>query len=115
MFQKQLKDLRCCDGDSVRLECLVDANPTPTITWEKDGVLISQNSEEYSTSYSGSRAMLAIKRIYPEDEGEYTCVASNTCGKTFSSACIIVDGEAKYRQFFFLIDRKTFITEIFFI
>lgn len=70
----------------------MDANPTPNISWEKDGVLISQTSEEYATSHDGARATLSIKRIYPEDEGEYTCIATNSIGKTFSSACIIVDG-----------------------
>lgn len=92
LFRKQLKDLHCCDGDSVRLESFVDANPTPSISWEKDGVLISPNSEEFLTSYDGTKATLSIKRVYPEDEGEYTCIALNTIGKTFSSACIIVDG-----------------------
>lgn len=92
LFRKQLKDLRCCDGDSVRLESMVDANPQPTITWEKDGFAISPDSEEFITNYDGSRATLSIKRVYPEDEGEYTCIAANNIGKTFSSACIIVDG-----------------------
>lgn len=92
-FKEQLKDVRCCDGDSVRLECNVEATPAPaTITWEKDGKKLQQTSDDFSTSYVDGRAILSIKRVYPEDEGEYKCIASNSIGKTESSACTIVDG-----------------------
>lgn len=62
------------------------------ITWEKDGKKLLQTSEDLSLSYDGERCILTIKRVYPEDEGEYRCIASNSIGKTVSSACIIVDG-----------------------
>lgn len=62
------------------------------ITWEKDGKKLSQTSEDFSLSYDGERCILTIKRVYPEDEGEYRCIASNNIGKTVTSACIIVDG-----------------------
>lgn len=100
IFKRQLKDVRCCDGDSVRLECHVEAEPQPIIIWEKDGRKLQQ-SNDFNTSYDGGRAILSIKRVYPEDEGEYKCIASNSIGKTFSSACIIVDGELNHMQAFF--------------
>lgn len=92
IFKRQLKDVRCCDGDSVRLECHVEATPEPIIIWEKDGKKLPQHSDDIITAYDGERAILTIKRVYPEDEGEYKCIASNSIGKTMSSACIIVDG-----------------------
>lgn len=93
VFTRQLKDVRCCDGDGIRLECYVSAIPEPTIRWEKDGRKLIQTNDELSTSYDGECAILTIKRVYPEDEGEYKCIASNTIGQTISSACIIVDGK----------------------
>lgn len=33
----ELKDIRCCDGDAVTLECKVEATPPPDIRWEKEG------------------------------------------------------------------------------
>lgn len=38
IIRKELRDLRCCDGDAVSLECKVYA-PTeqPNIRWEKEG------------------------------------------------------------------------------
>lgn len=92
VFKRQLKDVRCCDGDSVRLECHIEATPGPTIIWEKDGRKLPQVSDDFSTSFDDGRAILRIKRVYPEDEGEYKCIASNSIGKSTSSACIIVDG-----------------------
>lgn len=92
IFKRQLKDVRCCDGDSVRLECHVDATPEPIIMWEKDGRKLQQNNDDLSTSFDSGCAILTIKRVYPEDEGEYKCIASNSIGKSVSSACIIVDG-----------------------
>jgi len=31
--------------------------------------------------------------VYPEDEGEYTCVAYNELGRAITSACLVVDGK----------------------
>lgn len=92
IFTQQLKDLRCCDGDSVRLECHVEGKPEPQIVWQKDGKELNETSDDFTTNYDGERATLTIKRVYPEDEGEYVCIASNSIGETISSACIIVDG-----------------------
>lgn len=71
------------------------------ITWEKDGKKLLHTSEDFSLSYDGERCVLTIKRVYPEDEGEYRCIASNNIGKTVSSACIIVDGMLNRISFLF--------------
>lgn len=92
VFTQNLKDVRCCDGDSVTLECHVEALPEPSVIWERDGKIL-QNSNDFRTNYFEDRATLHISRVFPEDEGEYTCVAINNIGKAYSSACIIVDGK----------------------
>lgn len=66
--------------------------PEPNIFWEKDGRILSHSSD-FTTEFDGRKAKLSIRRVYPEDEGEYTCVVSNNIGRSYSSACIIVDGE----------------------
>ncbi|XP_034142502.1 muscle M-line assembly protein unc-89 isoform X4 [Drosophila guanche] len=89
-FVRNLRNLRCCDGDAITLECHVEAMPEPYIIWEKDGHVVP-GDKDYVMSYDGTKAILSIPRVYPEDEGEYTCVAKNSVGRTLSSACIIVD------------------------
>ncbi|XP_025602051.2 titin homolog isoform X2 [Athalia rosae] len=92
IVKRELKDLRCCDGDAVSLECKVHATPAPDIRWEKDGRLLPLGGD-FASFFDGETARLSIQHIYPEDEGEYTCVAYNDLGKAFTSACLVVDGE----------------------
>lgn len=47
---------------------------------------------DFTSEFDGEVARLSIQHVYPEDEGEYTCVAYNELGKAFTSACLIVDG-----------------------
>lgn len=89
-FIRQLRPLRCCDGDAVTLEAHVEGLPEPVIIWEKDGRVIP-SGKDFDITYDGIKATLSIPRVYPEDEGEYTCVAKNIIGRSLSSACIIVD------------------------
>ncbi len=90
---KSLKDLRCCDGDAVTLECLVEGSPEPNVFWIKDGKILHENETDYKTKFDGKKATLAIPKVFPDDEGEYTLVAANDMGRAYSSACIIVDGK----------------------
>lgn len=55
-------------------------------------IQILQMSGDFSAEFDGETARLCIQHVYPEDEGEYTCVAYNDLGKAFTSACLIVDG-----------------------
>ncbi|XP_071444620.1 titin homolog [Hetaerina americana] len=91
---RPLRDIRCCDGDAVTLECQVQSTPPPLIRWEKSGKVLSLDTEEvYRSDWdpASGRARLSIAEVYPEDEGEYTCVAFNDLGKAHTSACLLVD------------------------
>ncbi|XP_039287324.1 LOW QUALITY PROTEIN: muscle M-line assembly protein unc-89 [Nilaparvata lugens] len=88
--RKELKDMRCCDGDSVTLECQVYATPPPDIRWLKDGKILALGGD-VSSDVDGEVARLTISKVYPEDEGEYTCMAYNELGRALTSACLIVD------------------------
>lgn len=48
---------------------------------------------DFNADLEDTTARLSIKQVYPEDEGEYSCVAFNELGKATTSACLIVDGE----------------------
>ena len=51
---RELRDLRCCDGDAVTLECKVHAAPEePLVRWERGGkVNININSFSSLVSFS---------------------------------------------------------------
>lgn len=48
---------------------------------------------DFAGEFDGETARLSIQHVYPEDEGEYTCVAYNDLGKAYTSACLVVDGK----------------------
>ncbi|XP_015434395.1 PREDICTED: myosin light chain kinase, smooth muscle-like [Dufourea novaeangliae] len=88
---RELRDLRCCDGDAVTLECKVHATPeAPLVRWERGGKILPMDGD-FSVDFDGETARLSIQHVYPEDEGEYTCVVYNDLGKAFTSACLVVD------------------------
>ncbi|KAE9412343.1 hypothetical protein Angca_010142, partial [Angiostrongylus cantonensis] len=67
-------------GKSVQFKCMVSGMPTPSITWYVDGDQI-QHSQEYEIIYEDGVCILRINEVLAEDEGEYSCEASNTAGK----------------------------------
>uniref|UniRef100_A0A8B9Q0A5 Papilin n=1 Tax=Apteryx owenii TaxID=8824 RepID=A0A8B9Q0A5_APTOW len=59
-------------GERVRLPCTVEASPTLTIEWQKDGQPLS--SPRHRQQSDGA---LVISRVSSEDIGFFTCIASN--------------------------------------
>lgn len=49
--------------------------------------------EDFMSIVHGNVANFIIKKVYPEDEGQYSCIVSNNLGSATSAACLIVNGE----------------------
>ncbi|XP_033744739.1 muscle M-line assembly protein unc-89-like isoform X28 [Pecten maximus] len=78
-------------GDSVRLTCQVEGNPSPTVTWLKDGKEVTADGNiimEWDPE-TGSAA-LVFKRPTCEDSGDYQCVAKSPLGTTNSHTTLTV-------------------------
>ena len=77
-------------GRTVRLSCIVLlGNPRPTITWIKMGQKV-ESSKRYDDDGNG---VLTISDTRVDDEGEYTCVASNVGGNATYVTNLDVQGE----------------------
>uniref|UniRef100_A0A665WI56 Roundabout, axon guidance receptor, homolog 1 (Drosophila) n=1 Tax=Echeneis naucrates TaxID=173247 RepID=A0A665WI56_ECHNA len=63
------------DG-TVVLNCVATGNPTPTILWRKDGVLVSTHDSRIKQLDTG-----ALQIRYLGDTGTYTCIASTPSGE----------------------------------
>jgi len=87
---RRLQDVRCCDGDSVTLEATVDAPKNSLVRWEKQGKVLKL-SNDIESEWDGNKVRLRIKEVYPEDEGEYSCIVFNDQGKAVTSATVIVE------------------------
>ncbi|KAJ1347831.1 hypothetical protein KIN20_003000 [Parelaphostrongylus tenuis] len=79
-FFRMLEDCKTTAGKSIQFKCMVSGMPTPDINWRVDGDQI-QNSQEYEIIYEDGVCILRINEVLAEDEGEYSCEASNTAGK----------------------------------
>ncbi|XP_045784051.1 titin homolog [Maniola jurtina] len=88
-FDKELTDLLCYDGDAIEFECRVSGNPEPDIRWIHYTEVLPE-CPDFETSYDLGTARLKIKQVTAEDEGTYTCEASNSLGKATSSACLVI-------------------------
>ncbi|KAM6933834.1 roundabout homolog 1 isoform 6-T6 [Xenentodon cancila] len=65
------------DG-TVVLNCVTSGNPTPTILWRKDGVLVSTHDSRVKLLDTGG---LQIRYAKLSDTGTYTCIASTPSGE----------------------------------
>lgn len=63
-----------------------------TITWFCKDKEIKQ-SNFFRMSQFDDNCQLEIARVYPEDEGEYTCVARNSAGMVSCSGVLRLEGE----------------------
>ncbi|KAM9839361.1 LOW QUALITY PROTEIN: vascular endothelial growth factor receptor 1 [Aulostomus maculatus] len=79
-------------SSSVTLRCPSDGVPLPTITWYKNERALLQGSGIVISPEDGS---LHIDRITEEDQGLYTCQATNERGSAESSAYIWVNNTSE--------------------
>lgn len=64
-------------GKKIELYCIYGGTPLPQIVWSKNGELLVPNDRITQGNYGKS---LVIKHVNFEDEGMYTCEASNGVG-----------------------------------
>ena len=81
------------EGDNVTLSCNASGNPVPTISWTRDGSLISSGDQRIS--FEAGNRRLTITNVSRVDSGEYRCVADNIKGNDTSNATTL-DVQCKY-------------------
>lgn len=74
------------------LEGILDGQPTPTVTWTKNGAEL-KDSERLKMSWAHNRAAIELKNVTVDDAGRYTCTAVNEGGTAVSTADLVVRSE----------------------
>ena len=77
------------EGRSVIFKARVTGKPTPVGKWLKGENIIKQ-SKYFKMNREGEYYILRISEAFPEDEGVYKCVVSNSIGEVTSSATLKV-------------------------
>ena len=83
-----LRNLIIREGESVVLNTQIVGNPTPKITWYKNGKPIKSNTKSDKDTHT-----LTIIAPTKENSGEYTVKAVNTIGSIETVASLTVEGK----------------------
>ncbi|XP_053302426.1 triple functional domain protein isoform X2 [Pleuronectes platessa] len=90
-FLVPLSDVTCDNGESVTLRCKVCGRPRAAVTWKGPNQSNLANNGHFSITYSDTgEATLRIIGVASDDDGVYTCVATNELGSVTSSASLRV-------------------------
>ncbi|XP_064652294.1 obscurin-like [Lineus longissimus] len=81
-------------GQTVSLECIIDAIPKPAIRWYKDGCDITDD-ERYIYEQDCDFYQVIIEDVGKDDEGTYKVKATNKEGETASISYLEVKGKKK--------------------
>ncbi|KAM8732532.1 palladin isoform 1-T1 [Acanthopagrus schlegelii] len=86
-FVQKMLNSRALEGDTVRLECKVEASPPPQLFWKKDKDMLRIDPHRMSLYQDGSgRQCLLIERVMKSDAGWYTLSAINEAGMSTCNA-----------------------------
>ncbi|XP_063041781.1 triple functional domain protein isoform X4 [Engraulis encrasicolus] len=92
-FLVPLSDVTCDKGECVTLRCKVCGRPKATVSWKGPDQNTLTNNGHFSIAYSDTgEATLRIVGVAADDDGVYTCVATNDLGSVTSSASLRVLG-----------------------
>lgn len=82
---ESLKDKSVTEGQSIEFSCKILGKPAPTVQWYKGDKLIKP-SKYFQMSRTADEYTLRISEAFPEDEGDYKCVAYNSAGRSTVAA-----------------------------
>ncbi|XP_076449773.1 uncharacterized protein LOC143286078 isoform X2 [Babylonia areolata] len=88
-----LEDCSVTYGGQVVLQCKVSGVPAPDINWSVNHKTIKP-SRFFQLSYQQNIAQLLVAEAFSEDEGEYTCTATNSAGTDSCSCYVTVEASS---------------------
>lgn len=95
------EDITLQEGDPIRLTCQIGGELPLSVNWFKEDEALDEAGEFLMTfDDQEGLAVLKVNESFAEDEGVYTCQATNAWGRTASSAnLIVVTGEILIQWF----------------
>lgn len=77
-------------GETASLHARAVGNPAPKMTWQKDGVQITSDSDHVIQTSEGSSAIFFPQTVI-SDSAWYQCVATNSAGSTSTRAKLYIE------------------------
>lgn len=81
-------------ANTVRFRCPAAGNPTPSITWLKNGKEFRGEHRIGGIKLRHQQWSLVMESVVPSDRGNYTCVVENKFGRIQQTYTLDVLGEA---------------------
>ena len=92
-------------GNTITLVCVAYGDPNPSISWNRGGTALSNNSRitifEVLMTESGAtfvRSILELCSVEGADAGRYSCFADNTLGNDTASFVLTVNAQSKQKS-----------------
>lgn len=82
-------------GEAAQLSCQIVGRPLPDIKWYRFGKELIQ-SRKYKMSSDGRTHTLTVMTEEQEDEGVYTCVATNEVGEAETSSKLLLQAAPQF-------------------
>lgn len=92
-FIEKVENVHIMDGEKLVLNAKVHGVPIPKVEWLHNGDTIAESKDIFTQQDNSGQCTLTIKEVFPEDAGEYVCVAKNKIGEAFSRGIVTVDGK----------------------
>ena len=94
------QDVTVTEGGNALFSCNASGNPAPTISWTKEGSLLSANGDS-RISFGADNNTLTIVNVSTADSGKYRCVASNGVENDTTSNAATLNVECKNSSLYF--------------
>lgn len=95
-FIEKAESVRLMDGEQLILTAKVQGAPIPKIEWQHNGQTLEESKDIFTQQDNSGQCTLTIKEVFPEDAGEYVCIARNKIGEALSRCIVTVDGELNF-------------------
>nr|XP_020647830.1 striated muscle preferentially expressed protein kinase isoform X2 [Pogona vitticeps] len=89
IFEIPIQDVTVIAGTEVLFKCIITGNPSPEVSWRKDGVPF-RSSTSRPIKAEGERHTLLVRNVRTADAGLYTVCATNEVGEACCSAILSV-------------------------
>lgn len=92
--EELLEPITVMDGEALLLTCKVVGKPTPRVQWYHNQEKIVETKETLVSQDADGLCQLQITEVFPENDGEYKCVASNKIGEALTTTFVNIQGRA---------------------
>uniref|UniRef100_A0A8D2NF46 Ig-like domain-containing protein n=1 Tax=Zonotrichia albicollis TaxID=44394 RepID=A0A8D2NF46_ZONAL len=98
-IKKEMQDVTTKLGEAAQLTCQIVGRPLPDIKWYRFGKELVQ-SRKYKMSSDGRNHTLTVMTDEQEDEGLYTCMATNDVGEIETSGKLLLQAPPQFHPGF---------------